>query len=324
MRYRHAMMCLAAVLLATPAAAAQNAKPPKFKIVNVVDDFLAYHKQCATADLATRSAQWDQLLEARHKDFFLHVIYRKKQGKDRLRYKRECIRSFWAHIAPRMKQIAKLNAGIEALITKLVVRFGKRFGDFKADTDFYVTISFSFNGKVVDIDKKNVFALGLEGFKSNNPLLQAEITIAHELFHLYHFQYFSTHGGLYRTLWAEGLAVYASALLVPGHRYSTYLAFPPKKVDRCGALLGKLAAELRKHMNGKDPRIERAYFGAESNDTWVPPEAGYYVGLVIVQSLAKKADLDKLAKLTAEHVHRLVRFELTRLMESKAKPKTSS
>ena len=196
-------------------------------------------------------------------------------------------------------------------------RFRKRFPGFKADTDFYVTISFSFNGKVVNIGTKNVFALGLEAFKSTDPLLQAEITIAHELFHLYHFQFFSTRGGLYRTLWAEGLAVYASAVLVPGHRYSTYLAFSPKKVDRCGALLGKLAAELGRHMDGKDHRIERLYFGAEPNDTWVPPEAGYYVGLVLVQSLAKQADLGKLAKLPADKVYRLVKAELKRLAQTK-------
>jgi len=195
--------------------------------------------------------------------------------------------------------------------------FRKAFPDFEPSTEFYITISFSFRGKVVGLDGKDVFAIGIEQVQPGTA--EIPITIAHELFHLYHFKTFQAGGGLYRTLWAEGLASYASAMLVPGQRLSAILGFPGGKMNRCQELLPEMAAELRREMGKNDPRIQRIYFGAESNDTQIPPEAGYYVGYFIAEALAKERSLADLARLEPKAAFPLIARELDRLAAAKTR-----
>jgi len=291
-----------------PASATAPAEP---KIVRVVDDFLAYYAACKEADEAARAAQWDAMLEAKHRAFFEQVIYRKLEGDDRQRHKEYCIRQFWQDVAGRIDGVAKLAHGIDGQIRSTLTAFREQFPAFQPKTDFYVAVTFSFHGKVTDLDGRDIFAIGLENFAPDSPHLP--ITIAHEMFHLYHGQFFSASGGLYRPLWAEGLATYASAVVVPGHRRSTYLDFPADKMNRCQELLPAMAADLKKHMGQHDAHLQRVYFGAEPNDTQVPPAAGYYVGLLVVESLAKAHPLDELARMEAEKIYPLVAGELDRL-----------
>jgi hypothetical protein len=249
------------------------------------------------------------MLEGKHPLFFRDAIYRGKKGAERDRYKQVCIRSFWDEVAPRMGEISRLNSGLENEIHLLVADFQKHFSDFSATTDIYITISFSFRGKALPVDNRTVIAIGLEAFHEGDEH-QMRITLAHEMFHLYHFRFFQPGGGLYRALWTEGLATYASAVVVPGHRRSTYLGFAVEKMNRCHDLLPLLAGDLKKNLGQNDHRLKRIYFGAEPNDTRVPPEAGYYVGLLIIEKLAAEVPPDQLARMPAQKVLPLLAQEL--------------
>lgn len=283
----------------------------KPNIINVADDFVEYYRKCLGANHETRVEQWDRMLELRHQDFFNHVIYRKKEGNDRSNYKMARIAEFWNDVAPKMEKIARLNKNAEVGIKNILTEFKKQFPGFDPARDYFITIAFSFKGKVVDVAGKDVFAIGLESF--GDDLLQFKITVAHELFHLYHFQYFATSGALYRKVWAEGMATYASAVIVPGYKDSRYLQFSVEKMNKCHELLSKMAKELRENMGEKNEKLERIYLGAEDNDVGIPPEAGYYVGLQIIASLAKKTPIDELAKLKSDKVYSLVEAEFKKL-----------
>ena len=284
-----------------------------YRIVNVVDDFVAYYEAARQGDAARQAALWDSMLEAKHQAFFDDALYRRKRGAERERYKDYCRETFWQEIAPRMDYYRKLNQGLAQTADQVVRETQKHLSDFRPATDFYLTFSFSFRGKAVGVGGRDVLALGLEYFHGAEAERQIRITLAHELFHLYHFQFFSASGGLYRSLWTEGLATYASAVVVPGFNRSVYLGFPGPKMDRCHELLPLLAADLKKNMGQSDRRLERLYFGAEDNDTKVPPESGYYVGLLIVERLAKEYGLAKMARLDKDTVYRLLATELDRL-----------
>jgi hypothetical protein len=300
---------------ATAAAAAETERAPQYQIVNIVNNFIFYHDECKNLGATERKAKWDSIVENKYPAFFQDVIYRKKEGKERDEFKAWCIETFWKEVAPKMPVIRKLNLTAADEIRATLDAFQKQFPDFKPSTDFYVTISFSFRGKVVDVKGKDVFAIGLENFEPGQP--QLRLTIAHELFHLYHFQFFDSSGGLYRTLWAEALASYAPAVVVPGYRFSQYLGFPGEKMNRCDELLPTMAKELLKELVNNDQRIKRIYFGAEPNDTPMPPEAGYYVGFMIAESLAKNNSLAELARMKPENVLAVLRRELSRLSESR-------
>jgi hypothetical protein len=284
-----------------------------YRIVNVVDDFAAYHAAAKDLDAAGRAAKWDEMLESRHRTFFDDAIYRAKTGAERGRYKQWCIGEFWENVAAKMPDILEVSRGINAEIHSTVKAVREKLPDFKPATDYYVTISLSFTGKVLDVGGRKVLALGLENFPVDPGDPQRRITIAHELFHTYHFQWFSASGGLYRMLWAEGLAVYASGVMIPGQRYSNLLDFPVEKMNRCHELLGRMAGELRQNLSSTDKRLRRIYFGAEPNDTEIPPEGGYYVGLLIVAELAKTHTLSEMAKMEPDPVYGTLTRELERL-----------
>jgi hypothetical protein len=74
-----------------------------------------------------------------------------------------------------------------------------------------------------------------------------------------------------------------------------------------------MAKELRENMGEKNEKLERIYLGAEDNDAGIPPEAGYYIGLQLVSSLAKQTPLVELAKLKSEKVYSLVEAEFKKL-----------
>ena len=286
-----------------------------YRIVNALDDFIRYYDACKGAGAAERAARWDILLEAKHKDFFDQSIYRRKTGADRERYKQGCIRRFWSDVAPNMATLRKLAPGVPGQIHEVVRAFKGKFPDFRPSTDFFITISLSYRGKVMDVNEKQVMGIGMEYFKTAGP--QLRITIAHELLHLYHYQFFSKGRGLYRWLWTEGMAVYGSAVIIPGHRGSAYLGFPGAKMDRCHAMLPLLARELKRKLVNTGRRTRRIFFGAEDNDTQIPPEAGYYVGYLIVAKLAKSHPMAKLARLKDSEVLPILRRELDLLAAGK-------
>jgi Predicted Zn-dependent protease (DUF2268) len=319
MSVRHTI--LAALLLLVPAVrplrAEESPAPPapSFVLVNLIPAFLAYHAEGAGADAADRARLWDALVESKDPTFFNDAIYRRKEGEERERYKRDCIRRFFAEVAPKIEDLRRRNESIEDVVKKLVADFRKLLPGSEGKTEIYITVSFSFRGKAVTVGDRTVLAIGLEHFEEPGDL-DLSITLAHELFHFEHFRTFSAGGGLYRLLWTEGLAVYASALVVPGHRRSAYLGFPVEKMNRCQALLPLLAADLRKHLGENDHRLKRIYFGAEDNDTKVPPEAGYFVGLLIAERMGEKATLTELMGLTAKEVFGVLGRELEALAQA--------
>jgi hypothetical protein len=329
----------------TPAAwpAASDPQVP-YHIINLVPDFLAYHEQAKDRNEAGRTYRWNTLLEAKYPVFFSDALYRGKEGADRERFKAECIRQFWAEVAPKIETVRALNGVIEARVRDVVGKFRQVFPDFRGDTservrvkvkggeeesgrvdgflsspftlpftfpEVYVTISFSFRGKALTVGGKQVLAIGLEKFDADDP--QIPITIAHELFHLYHFQTFSTSGALYRSLWAEGMAVAGSEAVVPGHRRSVYLRFPAEKMNRCEELLPTLARDLKKQLTSSDYATKRLYLSDDTNDAGLPTETGYYVGYLIVTELAKQQPLARLARIEPTAVLPLLERELTRL-----------
>ncbi len=98
---------------------------------------------------------------------------------------------------------------------------------------------------------------------------------------------------------------------------SAYLGFSGEKMNRCQALLPRMARELREKMGENDEKLRRIYFGAEPNATQIPPEAGYYVGYLIADALAKNRTLSELARLDPTAVYPLVESELARLGQAR-------
>ena len=262
--------------------------PGGHRIYNLLPAFIAYGEQGRALDAAGRLALWDRLLEKHWPDYFNQLIYRNFTGQRRERIKAALVNQFWSEVAPGLNRLRAMNqTGVQRLLGGLG-RFKKAFPDFKPGCDFYLTVSFSFNGKVGPLNGQKVLSLGLEKFDPKGPEL--DITIAHELFHIYHFAAFSTAGGLYRGVWAEGLATYASAMVVPGHRLSSYLGFSGERMNHIHDNYQPIVRFIADHLDSTDRAVKRACLGMEDNQLGVPPGCGYFIGFDVVGALIKRGE----------------------------------
>jgi len=258
------------------------------KIYNITEDFIAYAEQNANADAATRTAQWNETLEGKYPDFFNQVIYRNLTGDDLAAYKAQIIDQFWNEIVPQLNTLKQTSSTAVQRVLDGRTSFKNLFADFAPQTDYYLTVAFSFHGKAVDLNGQTILALGLENYAPNEPEL--DITIAHEQYHLYHFTTFSPSGGLYRGVWTEGMAVYASEQVVPGHEMTEYLGFTTEPITQMYDLFDDLTQDILNNMGTTDQTIKRAYLGAEDNETWIPPGSGYYIGYYLVKELVEQGN----------------------------------
>lgn len=257
-------------------------------VYNVTDDFIAYAEQASGDDAAGRQTKWDQMLEGKWLAFFNDVLYRGLTGQDRENYKSQIIDQFWNEIVPKLDTLKQVNSTAAQKTLDGRTTFQNMFTDFDPKADYYLTVAFSFHGKAVEVAGQPALALGLENFAPDEPEL--DITIAHEQFHLYHFTTFDAAGGLYRGVWAEGMAVYASTVVLPGYRMTQYLGFTGEQVDSMWNLFDDLTADIRNNLSSSDQTIKRAYLGVEPNDTWIPPGSGYYIGFYVVDALVKEGN----------------------------------
>lgn len=258
------------------------------KIYNVTQDFITYAEQNTNSDAATRTAQWNQTLEGKYPDFFSQVIYRGLTGDDLTAYKTQIIDQFWNEVVPQLNTLKQTSGTAVQRVLDGRTAFKNVFTDFAPQTDYYLTVAFSFHGKAVDLNGQTILALGLENYTSTDPEL--DITIAHEQYHLYHFTTFIASGGLYRGVWTEGMAVYASELVVPGHELTEYLGFTTERVTQMHDLFDDLTQDILNNMSTSDQTIKRAYLGVEDNTTWVPPGSGYYIGYYLVKELVAQGN----------------------------------
>ncbi|MEW6264856.1 MAG: DUF2268 domain-containing putative Zn-dependent protease [Thermodesulfobacteriota bacterium] len=273
------------------------------KLFDLVPAFIEYAEKGLKADGTSRRAWWEAKVESVHPEFFNQVIYRSFKGQARERFKQEIINQFWNQTVEKMDEVRTLDQDIARKVLESRKVFKKNFPDFNPDCDYYVTISFSFHGKAVELNGRTILALGLENFSPGGPEL--DMILAHEQFHLHHFRAFSVSGGLYRGVWAEGLATVASEKLVPGHRFSQYLGFTGRRMNEIHERYQDLVKDLGKNIDSTDPAVKRAYLGMEDNQLGVPPGAGYYLGENIVQVLMKQGHgLGEMARWEAEKVRR--------------------
>lgn len=292
--------------------AAPIALPQGGRLFNLVPAFIAYAQQGKFLGMFDRVELWSSMLESRWPDFFNQVLYRNFTGRQRDRYKARLIATFFAEIAPKLDQLQAMNQVAPERLAAGLRGFQQTFGDFNPKHDYYLTVSFSFNGKIAEVNGKPVLALGLEKFIASDA--DFDITVAHELFHLHHFATFSTAGALYRGVWAEGLATYASAMLAPGHRLSRYLGFTGSRMNQIHDNYQSIAGFILRNLANNDRAIKRACLGMEDNSLGIPPGAGYYIGVNVVQALIKRGEsLASLARWSPEVVLRNMRRVLTEL-----------
>jgi hypothetical protein len=217
---------------------------------------------------------------------------------------------------------------VERALALAMTSFTRTFPDFRCNFPIYLMDSLGrFDGAGRQVGGRPALVLGIDQITREAKYLPLRLFLAHELFHRYHgaTSGFSDDAGehqpIWRTLWAEGLATYASFRMTPGANIDSALIAPPRLAEKARPFVPRIARDLLEHLERSDHGVYTAYFtygGGEAVRRGLPWRTGYYVGFLVAQDLARHHSLPALARLSGDALEREIETSLRRLAKGSA------
>ena len=277
------------LLYLSPALAAPAAS---FAIHDFMPDFWQFWAAAENQPVERQAELWENLYVSKHQAVFDDLAGPCKDQWEpvwaRTRYFPNLPR-----IAPSMRDA---TANLPEKLSATQARFLERFPDMKWAGDIYVMASgYCFNGRAQMIQGRGAILFGMDATVA---LGQKDLSpgMTHELFHRYHHQFFDFEGSsnypLWTTLWAEGMAQYVSEELNPGASDADLAHVPIGTIPNVDARRQELAEDFLKRFASTQEADAKIWFNdTNSKDPFVPPRAGYELGVLVVRDLAKHYSL---------------------------------
>ncbi len=202
--------------------------------------------------------------------------------------------------------------------------FLKSFPEMNQDFDVYLTHSFGeMDGGTRNIGGKIYLIFGIDGMVNYHKGFTSEIPFFHhELFHIYHGQYFPEEQVIWIALWTEGLASYASQKLNPeASMKDLILDLPEGMVRKIDKSLDEHWADLTKKLNSKSDIDYETYFLMSSKDKKIVPRAGYYLGYLLAKEVGKTKSVNEMAQMKPNEVLPLLKLALKTVRKEKTNEK---
>jgi hypothetical protein len=206
------------------------------------------------------------------------------------------------------------DAALQRALAETTERFAKALPDFRCDFVVHIAPTFGrMDGAGRVVGGQPALVLGPDVLASYQTPAQLPVFLAHELFHRYHFAAAGFSDDLaerdvtWRTLWAEGLATYASARLNPERPLADALLLPRDLAERATPLLPTLARELGAKLDDIDPPTFARFFeggDASAKARGWPDRSGYYLGYLVAERLGQRRTLPELAHLQGPALRR--------------------
>lgn len=289
-----------AVLACALAWGCQTARPaaPSYTLTDLTGAYADFYDRTTgmapDARVAAFKAQMDPLFPG-----FYDVG--RMEGMAPERYDANIARSF-AEFPERRAAFIRTAAAFQSMLRPAISSFTETFPDFHSIGHIYLLHSLGeMDGGTRTIRGQNFLIFGADMIARIYPQGQTRPFFHHELFHVYHAQFFSDCDPLWCSLWQEGLAVYVAAQLNPGADDNQLTltfpepirpavdADPPRAICAVSALL----------MSTRHEDYSRVFFGNAHLDG-LPPRVGYYVGYLAVREAARTHSLQDLAHLSHE------------------------
>ncbi len=206
--------------------------------------------------------------------------------------------------------------------------FRKHLPDFKwSGSIVFMPTLFGFDAGGGQMNGKSYLIFGLDTIaKVYGPNADLSVLFAHEFFHLYHGSFHQPRQGevrgrtipLFRLVWTEGLATYASQQLNPGAGLAA-IFLSPTLASSCEGNLKALSTALLQDLDSTERGPVMEWMSGQTRISDVPPRAGYYFGWRVAQSLGREMSLPQLARLTDNEVHKAILTELRSLASSQGR-----
>ncbi|BBM02991.1 hypothetical protein [Microbulbifer sp. GL-2] len=195
--------------------------------------------------------------------------------------------------------------------------FRRVFFDMEVDVPIYILHSFNeFNGTVRKVDGKSHLMFGVDLMAKYHSWENDSPFFHHELFHVYHENYFEQCEPLWCDIWSEGLATYVAYKLNSNPSYDELmLNIPEDMVPDVERQLAFALKDLKDKFYSTEPDVNSALTSFSSDETGLPSRRGYYLGYLLAKSLGGKYSEIELAKMNAKQVEGILFEELNRMID---------
>lgn len=282
----------------------------RHKVINIVDDFLAFWDKAEGKSLRLQRRLWRLMVESKHQNYFDRAVYRNATLEER----QALLDEFLSVVPDRIESIRRFNATLLDWSTNpiidAVIRFRSSafFRDYKQPSDIYFGLSLlQFDGSVRavgnDFGIPDTLCLGADVLADYKPE-QLRVAIIHEFFHLYHFRFLMQHpdwfdlGSAHARLMIEGLAVAATEIADMGQSsLELHLNFSQKEI---AAQEQEMESSARRYLG-----LIRADAMPEEYELWfadietpdAPSRGGYLLGYKVVKRLLNIYGRDQIIRI---------------------------
>jgi hypothetical protein len=225
----------------------------------------------------------------------------------------------------QLPAVHAMEQALQQSIPSLSAAFAQAFPKFRPQSVvIYLTPSMGdFDGMTQDVDGHHGLLLGVENIAVENPPLG--VLIDHEMFHIYHHDvnptFFPTKSendlyqyGIYRQVWAEGMATYVSRQLNPGTSEATAL-FSEKLATLPAAQTQQLACLVEARFDSHAASDATLLFDGGRHPPGLPPRGGYLIGYLIAKDLGTSNSLAQLADMSGPQLEDAMRTRVHTLCE---------
>lgn len=219
----------------------------------------------------------------------------------------------------RSAYIAKADAFEDKLAANLET-FRAAFPDFEIKIPIVLMHSLGeFDGRATVLGGQQFLLFGADGMARLHPEGDESAFFHHELFHILHFEAFTTCGTVWCRMWPEGLAAsVAHDLNLEAGTKALLLDLPAGTVAATKASLAASLEEVKANLDSRDPVLIASLFSFRPQQEGLPQRRGYYLGYLIAEEAARDHSLRDLAAMPNEQARPVFEAALDRLIAGKA------
>jgi hypothetical protein len=290
---------------------------------DLMPEFFALKERTATLDPTARARIFVRDFVPAHPEYYASEVFG-----DPAALLKDATRLFnprkWPTVPgyPPLTEARMYETGgaVAELFARAQRRFTAEFPDFSCDTFVAFGPSlFSFDGRTYRGDDGRARLLfGMDMIALFHSTDDMPGFFQHELFHLYQSQVLGAAEPpdtlVWWALWNEGLATYVSHELNPELTAAQVFWYPRDLDVQVERNLAHWAAQLLAELEEAGGEHYQRWFDAGSSTDGPPPRAGYYLGYLLAQELARDRSLSELARLPPAGV----RASAQRFLESKS------
>jgi hypothetical protein len=299
------------ILLAGACPAAEPAAPQSFVLVDLATPYAGFWDETRDLAGAERIAAFKARFDVLLPGFF---TAQRVGWTSEAQYDAAIASSLESFPAIRARFTAT-TAAFARLLAPAHQSFAKAFPDLRPPGPIYLVHSQGeFDGGTRQVSGVNRLMFGIDVIARLHDFPDERPFFHHELFHVYHGQFFEECEQAWCALWAEGLAVFAAQSLNPAASDAELLLNSPRPIrpdverDRKAAVCAVVA-----HLDSSQPADYAALFSSGPAPKDLPPRFGYYVGYLAAQEAARRQSLTELAHLDNAAARAVVVAALARL-----------